>query len=160
VVVESSSEKEGEEEDDSFECDAEEMALFMRTFKKYMKKKKKLSKGDKKDNARPKIKSMCYNCCKHGYLIANCPFECRDDDDDKKKSKFNKKDKSYKKDDKYYKKKSYGEAHIGQEWESNDESSNSDSDGVATVAIKGTSSSSKSLFLKLNQGKHTCLMAK
>jgi hypothetical protein len=48
--------------------------------------------------------------------------------------------------EKPYKKKSYGEAHIGQEWESNDESSNSDSDGVATVAIKGTSLSSKSLF--------------
>jgi hypothetical protein len=31
---------------------------------------------------------------------------------------------------------------------------------VATVAIKGKSSSSKSLFPKLNQGKHTCLMAK
>jgi hypothetical protein len=31
---------------------------------------------------------------------------------------------------------------------------------VATVAIKGKHSSSKSLFLKLNQGKHTCLMAK
>jgi hypothetical protein len=42
----------------------------------------------------------------------------------------------------------------------NDESSNSDSDGVTTVAIKGTSSSSKSLFPKLNQGKHTYLMAK
>jgi hypothetical protein len=31
---------------------------------------------------------------------------------------------------------------------------------VAVVAIKKTSSSSKSLFLKLNQGNHTCLMAK
>jgi hypothetical protein len=31
---------------------------------------------------------------------------------------------------------------------------------VTTVAIKGTTSSSKSLFLKLNKGKHTCLMAK
>jgi hypothetical protein len=31
---------------------------------------------------------------------------------------------------------------------------------VATVAIKGTTSLSKSLFPKLNQGKHTCLMAK
>jgi hypothetical protein len=31
---------------------------------------------------------------------------------------------------------------------------------VATVAIKGTSSSSKSLFPKLKQEKHTCLMAK
>jgi hypothetical protein len=69
------------------------------------------------------------------------------------------KDKSYKKGDKHYKK-SYDKAHIGQEWDSNDESSNSDSDGVATVAIKRTTSSSKSLFPKLNQGKHTYLMAK
>jgi hypothetical protein len=40
------------------------------------------------------------------------------------------------------------------------ESSNSDSDDVATVAIKGTSSSSKSLFPELNKGNNTCLMAK
>jgi hypothetical protein len=31
---------------------------------------------------------------------------------------------------------------------------------VATVAIKGTTSSSKSLFSKLNKGKYTCIMAK
>jgi hypothetical protein len=31
---------------------------------------------------------------------------------------------------------------------------------VATVAIKGITSSSKSLFSKLNQEKHTCLMVK
>jgi hypothetical protein len=31
---------------------------------------------------------------------------------------------------------------------------------VATVAIRGKSSLSKSLFPKLNQGKHTCLMVK
>jgi hypothetical protein len=42
----------------------------------------------------------------------------------------------------------------------NDESSNSDIDSVATIAIKGTTYSSKSLFPKLNQGKYTCLMAK
>jgi hypothetical protein len=41
VVVESSSEEEEEEEgDDSSKCDAEEMALFMKKFKKYMNKKK------------------------------------------------------------------------------------------------------------------------
>jgi hypothetical protein len=57
--------------------------------------------------------------------------------------------------------KTYGEAHIGKEWDSDDESSDSDSDGVATVAIKGSSSSSsKSLFANLNNGKHTFLMAK
>jgi hypothetical protein len=88
VVVESSSEEEEEEEEDISKCDAEEMALFMRKFK-YMKR-------------------ICYNYAKHGYFIANCPFERRDDDDDKK-------DKGYKKSDKPYKKKSYGKAHIGQE---------------------------------------------
>jgi hypothetical protein len=142
VVVESSSEE--EEEEDSSECDAEDMALFMKKFKKYI-KKKKFSKGDKKFKST--TKRTCYNCGKHGHFIANSPFERRDNDDDKKKSKP-------------YKKKSYGEAHIGQEWESIDESSNSDSDGVATVPLKGTSSSSKSLFPKLNKGKNTCLMAK
>jgi hypothetical protein len=73
--------------------------------------------------------------------------------------KKKKKEMSYKK-DKHYKKKTYGKAHIGKEWDSNDESSDSDSDGVATVAIKDSSSSSKALFPNLNKEKHTCLMAK
>jgi hypothetical protein len=40
VVVESSSEE--EEEEDRSECDAEDMALFMKKFRKYQKKKKAL----------------------------------------------------------------------------------------------------------------------
>jgi hypothetical protein len=153
VIVESSS----EEEEDSSECDAEDMALFMKKFKKYMKKKKFL-KGDKKFKST--INRTFYNCDKYGHFITNCSFERRDNDDDKKKNKPYKKDKGYKRSDKPYKKKLYGEAHTGQEWKSNDESSNSNSDGVATIAIKGTSSSSKSLFPKLNQGKYSCLMVK
>jgi hypothetical protein len=153
VMVESTSEEE-EEEEDSSECDVEDMPLFMKKFKKYM--KKKFSKGDKKFKST--TKRTCYNCGKHGHFIAYCPFERRDDDD--KKNKSHKKDKGYKGSDKPYNKKFYGEAHIGQEWEYNDESSNSDSDGVATVAIKRTSSLNKSLFPKLNQGKHTYLMVK
>jgi hypothetical protein len=66
VVVESSSE---EEEEDSSKCDVEDMALFMKKFKKYIKKR------------------TCYNCDKHDHFIANFSFECMDDDDDKKKSK-------------------------------------------------------------------------
>jgi hypothetical protein len=46
------------------------------------------------------------------------------------------------------------------EWDSDDESSESDSDDVATIAIKYSSSLSKSLFPNLNKGKYTCLMAK
>jgi hypothetical protein len=118
------------------------MAPFIKKFKKYI--KKKFSKGDNKFKSI--TKRTCYNCGKHNHFIDNCSFEHRDDDDDKKKYKPYKKDKGYRRSDKPYKKKSYGEAHIGQEWESDDESFNLDSDGVATVAIKGKSSSSKSLF--------------
>jgi hypothetical protein len=97
---------------------------------------------------------VCYNCGKNGYFIAQCPYERKDEDDDKKK----KKDKSNKKDKKFTKKKSYGQTHIGQEWNSSDESFESNSDDLATIAIKGESSPSKSLFPNLS--KHTCLMAK
>jgi hypothetical protein len=123
VAIDSSSEEE-EEVEDSSKCDDEDMALFKKKFKKYI-KKKKFSKGDKKFKSTNK--RTCYNYGKHSHFIANCPFEHRDDDDDKKKYKPYKKDKSYKRSVKPYKK-SYGEAHIGQERESNDESTNSDSD--------------------------------
>jgi hypothetical protein len=118
-----------------------------------MMSKQKFFKGDKKDKFRTKTKRACYNCGKYSHYIANYPHKHREEDDDKKK-------KSYKK-DKPYKKKSYGEAHIGKEWNSDDESSDFGSDGVATVAIKDFSSfSSKSLFPKLNKGKHTCRVTK
>jgi hypothetical protein len=122
------------------------MSLFMKKFKKYF-KKKKFVKGDKK----PKIttKRTCYNCGKYDHFIANCPFEHRDDGDDKKYKPY-KKDKYYKRSNKPYKKKSYSEAHIRQEWKFEDKSSNFDSDSVVTVAIKEKSSSSKSLFPKFN----------
>jgi hypothetical protein len=79
---------------------------------------------------------------------------------EKKKTTIRKKkfDKGYKKDKKYTKKKPYGQAHVGQKWNSSDESSESKSDDLATTAIEGKASSSKSLFPKLS--KHTCLMAK
>jgi hypothetical protein len=131
------------------------MALFIRRFSKMM-SKQNFFKGDNKDKFRTKTKRACYNCGKYGHYIANYPHKHREEDDDKKK----KKEKSYKK-DKPYKKKSYGEAHIGKEWDSDDESSNFGSDSVATVAIKdSSSSSSKSLFPKLNKGKHTCRVTK
>jgi hypothetical protein len=131
------------------------MAHFIRRFFKMM-NKQKFCKGDKKDKFRTKTKRACYNCGKYGHYIANCPHEHREEEDDKEK----KKERRYKK-DKHYKKKTYGEEHIGKEWDSDDESSDSDSDGVATIAIKGSCYySSKSLFPNLNKGKHTCLMAK
>jgi hypothetical protein len=130
IVEESSSEEEIDDSDNErTRYDPKEMALFIRRFSKMM-GKQKFFKGDKKDKFKSKTKRACYNCGKYGHYIANCPHEHREEDDDKK-------EKSYKK-DKHYKQKTYGEAHIGKEWDSNDESSDSDSDGVMTVAIKGS----------------------
>jgi hypothetical protein len=130
------------------------MTLFIRRFSKLM-SKQKFFKGNKKDKFKSKTKRACHNCGKHGHYIANYPYERREEDDNKKKEK----EKRHKK-DKHYKKKAYGEAHTGKEWDSDGESSDSNSDDVATVAIKGSSSSSKSLFPNLNKGKYSCLMAK
>jgi hypothetical protein len=149
VLIESPSEE--EEEEDEREYDEDEVVLFIKKFNKFIKKRRPY-KGDRREN--PRLKRVCYNYDKNGYFIAQCPYERKDEDNEKKK----KLDKGYKKHKKFTKKKSYGQAHVGQEWNSNDESSESESDEVATIAINGKASSSKSLFPNLP--KHTCLMAK
>jgi hypothetical protein len=49
-------------------------------------------------------------------------------------------DKWYKKDKKSTNKKPYGHAHVDQEWNWSDESSESESDDLATITIKGQAS--------------------
>jgi hypothetical protein len=107
------------------------MALFIKKFNKYISKRRPF-KGDKE---KTRSKKVYYNCGKNGHFIVQCPYERKDEYNDKKK----KKDKSYKKDKKFTKK-SYGQAHVGQEWNSSDESFESESDDMATIAIKGKSS--------------------
>jgi hypothetical protein len=155
ILIESPSEEEEEQEeekkeDNEREYDENEVALFIKKFNKFIKKRRPY-KGERKE--KPMSKSVCYNYGKNGHFIAQCPYERKKEDNDKRK-KF---DKGYKKDKKYTKKKPYGQAYADQEWNSSDESSESESDEVATIAIKGKTSSSKSLFPKLS--KHTCLMA-
>jgi hypothetical protein len=144
ALIESPSEEEEEYDED-------EVALFIKKFNKFIKKRRSY-KGERKE--KPMSKRVCYNYGKNGHFIVQCPYERKKEDNDKRK-KF---DKGYKKDKKYTKKKSYGQAHVGQEWNSSDESSESKSDKVATIAVKGKTSSSKSLFPNLS--KHACLMAK
>jgi hypothetical protein len=103
VLIESPSEEEEEEleEDSEREYDEDEMALFIKKFNKFIKKRRPY-KGERKE--KPRSKGVCYNCDKNGYFIAQCPYERKKEDSDKRK-KF---DKGYKKDKKYTKKKPYG----------------------------------------------------
>jgi hypothetical protein len=87
---------------------------------------------------------VCYRCGKSGHFIAKCPYTSDNDRDDDKKGKK-------KMEKKYYKKKG-GEAHMGQEWDSDESSTDSSDEDVANIAIN------KGLLFP-NVG-HKCLMAK
>jgi hypothetical protein len=110
ILIESPSEEEEEEEeeDNEREYDEDKVALFIKKFNKFIKKRRSY-KGERKE--KPKSKRVCYNYGKNGHFIAQCPYERKEEDNDKR----NKFDKGYKKDNKYAKKKPYGQTHIGQE---------------------------------------------
>jgi hypothetical protein len=130
VLIESPSkdeeEEEREEEKNEREYDKDEVALFIKRFNKLIKKRRPY-KGERKE--KPRSKRVCYNCGKNGHFFTQCPYERKEEDNDKRK----KIDKRYKK---YTKKKSYGQTHVGQKWNLSDESFKSESDKVTTIAIK------------------------
>jgi hypothetical protein len=78
-MEESSTEK--EDDDESTEYDLNEMSLFIRRCSKIM-SKQKLFKEDKKDKFRTRMKRACYNFGKYGHYIANCPHECREEEEE------------------------------------------------------------------------------
>jgi hypothetical protein len=102
-------EEEKEEEEDEREYDEDELALFIKKFNKFIKKRRPY-KGDRREM--PRSKRLCYNCSKNGHFISQCPYERKEENNEKKK----KLDKGYKKDKIFTKKKPYGQAHVGQEW--------------------------------------------
>jgi hypothetical protein len=111
VLIESPSEEEKEEEeeeDNEREYYKDEVTLFIMKFNKFMKKRRSY-KGESKEKTMSK--KVCYNYGKNGYFIAQCPYERKEEDNDKRK----KLDRGYKKDNKYTKKKLYGQPHVGQE---------------------------------------------
>jgi hypothetical protein len=92
AISESPSEEGEEEEDeDEKEYDEDEVALFINKFNKFIKKRRPY-KGDRRE--KPTSKRVCYNCGKNGHFIAQCPYERKEEDNEKKK----KLDKGYKKD--------------------------------------------------------------
>jgi hypothetical protein len=80
AIIEIPSEKEDKDEK---EYDEEEMVLFIKKFNKYIKKRRPY-KGDRKE--KPRSKRVCYNCDKNDHFIAQCPYERKEEDNDKKRS--------------------------------------------------------------------------
>jgi hypothetical protein len=76
------------------------MALFIKKFNKFISKRRPFKRDRKK---KPRSKRVCYNCGNSEHFIAQCPYERKEADNDKKK-KF---DKGYKKKKKFTKMKSY-----------------------------------------------------
>jgi hypothetical protein len=144
--------EEDSDEDSDMNMTPEQMALFVRKFNKMFKKSGFFNKNKDKDKIKTKrtSKRPCFGCGKEGHFIAECPnVKVRRRD-------TNKFDKN--------KKKEIGEAHLGEEWDSNDDGSDSDGEaGLATTSI-GEPINKSSLFEDLTDDEddftHTCLMAR
>jgi uncharacterized protein (DUF736 family) len=136
VEVESSTSDSSEDEDGGSHVEIRDMALFMKTYRRGLKKQGYKFAKRKFPN---KKKRTCYNCGSTEHFIVDCPNEKRENKNDKGKRNCKKDQKSH------HKRRNYsGEAHIGHEWNSGDESS-SEEEGkkIATVAIKKPSSTSR-----------------
>jgi hypothetical protein len=118
---------------DASKHDNEEMALIIKSFRQILKQRRR-------KDYKPRSKRVCYKCGKPGHFIAKCPMSSDSDRGDDKRGK------------KYYKRKG-GDAHVCQEWDSNESSTDSSYDEDATnIAVN------KGLLFP-NVG-HKCFMAK
>jgi hypothetical protein len=119
---------------DASKLDNEEMALIIKSFRQILKQRR----GKEYKSCSKKV---CYRCGKSGHFIAKCPISSESVRDKGKKGKKKR----------YYKK--GGDAHICQEWNSDESSTDSSSDeDAANIAVN------KGLLFP-NVG-HKCLMAK
>jgi hypothetical protein len=123
---------------DASKLDNEEMALIIKSFRQILKQQKG-------KDYKPRSKKVCYKCGKPDHFIEKYPISSDSDRGDDKKGRRKEKKK-------YYKKKG-GDAHVCQEWDSDESSTDSsDDEDAANIAInKGL------LFPNIG---HKCLMAK
>jgi hypothetical protein len=152
-AIQSSKDDDSSDNEDD-ELDDEQMAFFIKNFRRVLRKSNFRNLGKNKYESRRRSSKTCFDCKKIGHFIAGCLEE-------KKKNKDTK-ESSSKRDKPRYKMRA-GEAHLGQEWDSNEES-NSDNEDIATMAFKTSSSHQPNLFEDLtddeDQGPIICLMAK
>jgi hypothetical protein len=123
---------------DASKLDNEEMALIIKSFHQILKQRRG-------KDYKPRSKRVCYKCGNPGHFIAKCPMSSDSDrgDDGRGKKKEKKK---------YYKRKG-GDAHMCQEWDSDESTTDSSSDeDAANIAVNNG-------LLFPNVG-HKCFMAK
>src|SRR5438128_1390009 len=119
IVEESSSNEDSSDDED------QNVATFIKSFKKIMSGGNKYKKSyDDKYEKRNK-KRQCYECGEVGHYIADCPNKKNEGKKEWKKDKYKKNDKS----EGYKKKKYQGHDHTGEEWDSDEESSSSEDEG-------------------------------
>jgi magnesium-transporting ATPase (P-type) len=82
-----SKKQESSDDEDGSDIDDEAVALFVRKFGKFMKKKKKgYGARKRRDNNKSKeYVRRCYNCKSPNYIMAYCPYNSDNNEDEKKK---------------------------------------------------------------------------
>jgi hypothetical protein len=120
--------------------DNEEMALIIKSFRQILKQRKG-------KDYKPRSKRVCYMCGNSGHFIAKCSYTSDSDRDDDKRGKKKMEKK------RYYNKKKGSKAHMGQEWDSDESSTDSSSDEDTTNIVINEG------LLFPNVG-HKCLMTK
>jgi hypothetical protein len=112
---------------DASKLDNKEMVLIIKSFRQILKQRKGR-------DYKPRSKKVCYKCGKPGHFIAKCPLSSDSDRGDDKKGRRKEKKK-------YYKNKG-GDAHVCQEWDSNESSTDSsfDEDPPTSPSPKASSS--------------------
>ncbi|KAF0902093.1 hypothetical protein E2562_012873 [Oryza meyeriana var. granulata] len=131
------------------------MALFVRRLGRYMKrtsffKGSSLKRFSSKSRGRHSLRK-CYECDDRGHFIADCPNAKYDKKKDKKCM------------NKHGKHEGKGQAHIGEDWDSDDSgSSSSDNEVIATSAIELSTPTSPRLlnYYSSNDEAPMCLMEK
>ncbi|XP_066373066.1 uncharacterized protein [Miscanthus floridulus] len=138
-----SKKEESSDDEEASDIDDEALALFVRKFGKFM-KKKGYGARKRRDNYKNKdYVRRCYKCKSKDHIIADCPYNS-DNDDDEKKEKKDKKEKKM-----IFKKKKKGgsyvvtwdsDASLDDDDSSDDEKKTSKKKAIASIAINNKSS--------------------